>query len=268
MKLFLSYAAGHPMTFETFCGFAHQRGFEGVEFIPDLSPNLPEEISLERIVKLMDLKAELGLEFTVHNIFYDINMTSLVPRVRALAFELTEDVLRFAASVEASAVIVHTGYRFGAWRSKPKQMEMFDRICTDTHEWLSLKSNEFNVPILLENGNYYLSARNSVKHPLHIGITAADLIELVTIPREPLDVCFDVGKAYFSVDDWSVDQVLEYLEAVRPYLKEIHMNAFDGYEECCPPVLERLKEIGFDGPLVFECGQSSIDLLLEMVNSI
>lgn len=267
MRLFLSYAAGHPMSFETFCEFAHKKGFAGVEFIPDLSPNLPEEITYERVERLLDLKSKLKLDFTVHNIFYDINMTSLVPRVRALALELTEEILKFATSVRAEAVVAHTGYRFSAWRSKPVQVEMFERICTETYQWLASRSQEYDVPVLLENGNYYLSARTSVKKPLHIGITASELIELVTMATQPLGICFDIGKAYFSVDDWSVEQVLEYLKMVSPYLKEVHINTFDGYEECCPPVLKYLSEIGFEGPLVFECGQSSIEILLEMVNS-
>ena len=170
MNRFLSYAAGHPMTFEEFCNFAHELGFVGVELIPDLSPNLPEEFSLERRSTLRGILNRLELSCTVHNIFYDINHTSLVPSVRQFAYEITKVVMAFAEDIGASALIIHPGYRFSPWRSKPDQAKMFDDVVSEVYPRLGALSLQYGIPLLMENGNYYYCALRGSRNPLHIGI--------------------------------------------------------------------------------------------------
>lgn len=260
--VYLSYTAGYSQPFEEFVEFAHNKGFVGVEFIPDLSPNLIEEFDEHRISILLGLKSQYNLEYTVHNIFMDINPTSLVPKVRRLALELTIETMHFAKAIDAQAMIVHTGYRFTPWRTKPEQIRMFEGVLREAYTELSKYSRETGIPVLLENGDYYLSARNGVRYPLHIGIDAEELLMIAQLPpTNPFGICFDIGKAYFSVSNYSVDEVMAYLRQVTPFLREIHLQAFDGYQDVVPSVLTYLQGIRFDGPIVLECARGSVDLL-------
>lgn len=260
--LYLSYAAGYGQTFEKFVEFAHDEGFVGIEFIPDLHPNLPEEMDEARVKMLIDLKQRYGLQYTVHNIYMDINPTSLVPKVRQLAIALTCDVLQFALAIGAQALVIHTGYRFGPWRTKVEQMEMFEKVQKETYTILADYSVQSGVPLLLENGNYYLSSRNGIRQPLHTGIESQDLIMMANLAQNhSLGICFDIGKAYLSVKDYSVSGVIKYIKEVTPFLKEIHLSAFEGYQEVVPDVLTYLEDIDFGGPIVLECARSHIDVL-------
>jgi len=255
------------MTFEDFCIFASRLEFAGVEFIPDLSPNLPEELTGDRRKKLVQIGQELGLSYTVHNIFYDINHTSLVPRVREFALTLTEDVLKFASDIGAVGFVIHPGYRFAAWRSKQEQIVMFERVVQQVYPALTSLSASYHVPIFMENGNYFLSAKSGKRNPLHIGIEAAELVDLVETSNPVMGICFDVGKAYFSMNDYSIDELIEYLSHIYPYVREIHLNAFDGYLEAVPPVFDWLSNNKYEGLIIFECGKSAIEPLKEITNS-
>jgi sugar phosphate isomerase/epimerase len=195
----------------------------------------------------------------------DINPTSLVPKVRNLALELTVEVMRFAKAINAHAVVIHPGYRFPPWRTKHDQIKMFERVLRETYIELAKYSAEIGIPLLLENGNYYISARNGIKYPLHIGIDPEELLFIVKLPHDnPFGVCFDVGKAYFSVNNYSIEEVIDYLKKVTPFLKEVHLNAFDGYQQIISYVLTYLEDIGFNGPIVLECDRNKIDLLRKL----
>jgi sugar phosphate isomerase/epimerase len=263
--IYLSYTAGYGQTFEEFVEFVHNEGFVGLEFIPDLHPNLPEEFNEERITALLTLKQRYDLQYTVHNIYMDINPTSLVPKVRQLAIALTWDVMRFAKAIDAQALVMHTGYRFGPWRTKVEQIELFEKVQRETYTLLANYAAKSGVPLLLENGNYYLSGRNGVRQPLHIGIEAQDLIMIANLPQNnAFGICFDIGKAYLSVNDYSVNEVIKYVKEITPLLREIHLNAFEGYQKVVPDVLAYLKDIDFAGPIVLECARSHVDVLRKL----
>lgn len=264
--IYLSYTAGYGQTFEEFAYFAYSEGFSGIELIPDLHPNLPEELHQDRIDALSELKSRYTLQYTVHNIYMDINPTSLVPKVRELALALTREVMLLAKAIGAMAVVMHTGYRFGPWRTKPEQIQMFESVQYETYRTLAEYANELGIPILLENGSYYLSGRDGIRQPLHIGIEANELVAIANIPvQASFGLCFDIGKAYHSVENCSADAVIEYLREITPYIKEIHMNTFNGYQKIIPSVLSYLESIAFDGAIVLECARNHIDLLRKLL---
>ena len=264
-QIFLSYSAGYLQTFEEFVEFAYQEGFVGVELIPDLTPNLPEQLDDERIKTLIRLKSEYNLRYTVHNIFMDINLTSLVPRVRQLAFDLTQAILVFAKRIGAEAVVIHPGYRFTPWRTKLKQVELFEKVQSDTYLRLAEKSAKIGIPIFIENGSYYLSARYDERKPLHIGITADELLSIAKIPTSlPFGICLDIGKIYFSSARCSIKGVIDYIERVLPLLHEVQLSTFNGYQEVIPHVISYLRSINFKGPIVFECSKEKIKDLFNL----
>jgi sugar phosphate isomerase/epimerase len=179
-----------------------------------------------------------------------------------LAFELTRDVLILASQIEAEAVIIHPGYRFTPWRNKPEQAKLFEEIQKTTYSELANESHKIGVPIFIENGNYYLSARNGERQPLHIGITPDELLQIAHIPsKSPFGICFDVGKAYFSSNNYSANEVVSYIERIAPLLSEVHLNTFSDYQNIIPLVLSSLEAINYSGPIVFECPKDNIKLL-------
>lgn len=266
--IYLSYTAGYGWTFEEFAYFASGEGFSGIELIPDLHPNLPEEFDQDRIDALSDLRSRYTLQYTVHNIYMDINPTSLVPKVRELALNLTKEVVQFAKAIGAITVVMHTGYRFGPWRTKPEQIEMFEHVQQETYMTLASYSSALGIPILLENGNYYLSGRDGTRQPLHIGIEAEELLAIASIPPgNPFGICLDIGKALRSVDDCSADAVIAYLRKITNLLKEVHINTFDGYQRVIPEILAYLEAINFAGIIVLECARDSIRPLRQLLSS-
>ena len=80
----LSYAYAYTSEFEVFVRDAAAHGFRGVQLIPDLHPNLPHEFDHERRTHLAALIRTNRMRHSLHNVFYDINLVSLVPQVREL----------------------------------------------------------------------------------------------------------------------------------------------------------------------------------------
>jgi len=193
----LSYAGFYGHTFEDFLGKAQQIGFRVVELIPDQFPNLYDDFNDTRISELKSMAADFGISFTIHNVFYDINLLSLVPAVRTHSFAITESVTRFAIKLGALSLTVHPGYMFPGWRRDPSQR---DRFWTEARKSLiRLGGLASELPILIENVSYHLCTRLSDgKSPLHVGIDPAELRQLVDLSGEKLGICLDIGKARHS----------------------------------------------------------------------
>ena len=268
LEIYLSYSSAYVTSFEDFVRRAATQGFAGVELIPDLSPNLLEQFPSHRRQELARTAQNLGLHVTVHNVYMDINPTSLVPAVRQFALDLTFATLEFAKDMDARWLVMHTGYRFGAWRSKPDQARMFEQNLAEIHYELANYSAAVGIPILLENGSYYLATRYGQPSPLHIGIECEELISLARIPASaPFGICLDIGKAYLSVEGRGAGPVIEYVTKTLPLLREVHIGAFPDYAEILPEVLRYLDDNRFDGPVVLECGQDDLEPLLNVVKS-
>lgn len=153
----LSYAVAYGSLFEDFIIHASQLGFSSVQLIPDQSPNLYSELSPSRLRSLRELQRDLGMSYHLHNVFYDINLTSLVPEVKQCAFDITSKVLSIAQEINAQTVTLHPGYMFGGWRRDPIQRKRFWEEAEQSMKRLGSMSEAAKVPLLIENGSYHIT---------------------------------------------------------------------------------------------------------------
>lgn len=195
----LSYAVAYGTTFEEFLLRAHDLGFTEVQLIPDQEPNLYSQFEGDRLRRLIDLKASLSMTIYMHNVFYDINPVSLVPDVRSTAFDITSRVMKLSCALGAENVTIHPGYMFGGWRRDEVQRNRFWRAASDALQRLADLSDTYNIPILLENGSYFLcTASGPGRTPLHLGITPEEVRELLDLSQNRIRLCLDINKAIRS----------------------------------------------------------------------
>lgn len=200
MKVHLSYAAGfYTKSFEDFLDFAAQCGVDGVQLIPDQHPNLYSDMPRQRVLRLREKLERSALTVSLHNVFYDINICSLVPEVHNFSIEVTEKVVKLCVDLGARELVVHPGYIYPGWKNDALQNERFwDAAETSIGDLVRICA-ACDVRLLLENGSYTLSSRTSlVKHDFHLGISPKELGRLLGFAGGYGRICFDVGKARAS----------------------------------------------------------------------
>lgn len=246
----LSYAGSYHLTFEAFLAMASEQGFNNVQLTPDQEPNLYTELQGQRLRELYRLKTSLGLEIYIHNVFYDINLVSLVPEVRQLAFDITKKILEISRALSAKTLTVHLGYMFPGWRSSREQAGRFWRVVERSIKDLAELSNQYNVPILLENGSYHLSAATgSNRTPLHLGIAPDEMAHLVNLSDGKLGVSLDINKAMHSGSP-----VMDFVTALGASIKELQVSTVNPYGETITNVLTALPVIAYPRAVVLEGG--------------
>lgn len=195
----LSYAAHYGTRFEEFIVTATAEGFDGVQLIPDQSPNLIHSLTTERRDSITALLQRHDISSSVHNVFYDINPVSVVPEVRSCALSISEDVFRFAADINAESVTIHPGYMFPGWRTSEAQTKAFWDNARVAIRQLANLASDYDVTPLFENGSYHLTTRSGTERtPLHIAIDPNGLEKILTFAGEQAGVSLDIGKVYYS----------------------------------------------------------------------
>jgi sugar phosphate isomerase/epimerase len=246
----LSYAGSYNLTFEEFLPMAEGRGFRSVQLTPDHEPNLYTELQGQRLRELCHIKTSLGLEVHVHNVFYDINLVSLVPEVRQLAFDITKRVLEISSALSAKTLTVHLGYMFPGWRSSKEQKDRFWQVVEQSVAHLARLSKEYGVPIILENGSYHLStATGPNRTPLHLGIAPDEMVHLVKLSDWQLGVSLDINKAIHSGNP-----VMDFVTTLGSSIREIQVSTVKPYSETIAGLLNALPETGESRAVILEGG--------------
>lgn len=195
----LSYATFYGDRFEDFITTAVSLGYRGVELIPDQSPNLLQELTARRRAAIKRMIRDNGLHPTVHSVFYDINLVSVVPEVSASALKVISDCMDFAKDIDARDVTVHPGYKFPGWQSSAWQGDVFNKCAMLSLQRLSGLAQGLGVFVYLENGSYYLTTKSGQrKTPLHFGIFLDELKFIKESTGENIGLCLDIGKAAAS----------------------------------------------------------------------
>lgn len=195
----LSYAGFYGTPFEEFVDIALALGFGAVQLIPDQTPNLLSELGQARVKGLRDKIASNKLGVSVHAIFYDVNVVSVVPEVRSAALSIVDSCAAFCDALGGRAVTVHPGYMFPGWRSSPSQAEVFWRSAKLGMTGLDEISHKYRSNLFIENGSYFVSDRSMNKIiPLHVGITIDELEALLEGLSNSVGLCLDIGKALVS----------------------------------------------------------------------
>jgi sugar phosphate isomerase/epimerase len=246
LRFALSYASYYGRTFEDFVREARALGFSIVELIPDQSPNLYNEFDFHRTTELKALLTELEMECTAHNVFYDINLLSLVPSVKENSFSITESVVDWSTQIGALTLTVHPGYMFPGWRRDMVQRERFWIEAKDSFVRLGSLSNA--LPVLIENGSYHLCTRfGEGRKPLHVGIDPEELDRLIDLSEGKLGICLDLGKAIQSGHE-----VEEFVRKRPTFIKQLQLSSIDENIETISKLINTLGENNFSGVIVLE----------------
>jgi len=97
---------------------------------------------------LLDLRRSLGVEYTVHAPFTDINIAAVNENFRIMAIERLKQSLRYARMIEARCWVFHPGTRSGLSFIYPQRdIEK----CVLSVKELSRFAEKLEIPILIEN---------------------------------------------------------------------------------------------------------------------
>jgi len=102
----------------------------------------------ERAGELLDLKRSLGIEYTVHAPFADINIAAVNESFRRMTIERLTQSLKYARKMEAKLWVFHPGTYSGLSFFYP-QRDM--ETCVASVKELSKVAELVNVPIVIEN---------------------------------------------------------------------------------------------------------------------
>jgi sugar phosphate isomerase/epimerase len=221
-SIILSYAGFYGERFEDFISIAARKGFDGVQLIPDQDPNLYTSFDRKRQASLVDAMRQYSLDIHLHNVFYDINIVSVVPEVQENSLKITESVLVLARGLGAKTLTVHPGYMFPGWRGDKVQTARFWDAAQVGMERLSCMSQEYGLTILIENGSYFVTtATSDRRRPLHVGITIEEIERLLAY-GDGIGVCLDLGKVRAS----GIDPV-EMIDALSDRIYQFQISNWD-----------------------------------------
>ena len=144
MKLGLSslHLIGQP--FQTLLTSIASSKVENWEIVDDIAHRLNEG----RARRLQKLKKKLGLRYTVHAPFEDLNIASLNPKTRKIAVDELSRSIRFAARIDAEVWVVHPGLHSGlSWAYPGLQWKL--NLEAPSH--LKGKAEDLGLCVAIEN---------------------------------------------------------------------------------------------------------------------
>lgn len=258
-----SYAGSYGKTFEEFIDSIDDLHISGVQLIPDQSPNLFSELNIGRISKIREALNRRKLQCSVHNIFYDINIVSLVPEVQRFALELTHRIAIISSQLGASSLTVHPGYMFPGWRVDAAQTKRFWEAAHRGMTELSNIAHETGVPILLENGSYHVTTSTGRNpRPLHAGISPVELESL--FGSTDLMWCFDFNKAISTEHN-----IEDFLATSGERIRLVQVSNIEAHPEDWKKFVSYIKAHALDVSIVLEGPRSQrpkdISVILRMV---
>ncbi len=156
-----------------------------------------------------------------HNVFYDINLCSLVPDISHFSRSITEKVLMLSKSLGSKTLTVHPGYIYPGWRNDPIQYEKFwEYACINMKKLCSLGAR-YDIQILLENGSYCLTTKAfDKKIEFHVGIDVADLKKLLSYSDGEMGICMDIGKLRASKVNYEF-----FITELSPFIREVQISS-------------------------------------------
>ena len=239
----------------------HEAGFKGFEIVPTLDqaqlgyPNNYANVGIDLFDASPDdiarLKDALGVFdwVTVHSPHLDWNLASANRHLRKLTWAYYDKCFELAVALGALAMTYHGGHQtWGFVRARESAWQ----YNLDYANHLMPRAREHAMPVGFEAGTLaYL------KH-------ACDRVD-------GWGINLDIGHAYMSAG--SDDAFLAYIDEFQGRIAEVHHNGVNhywgGYMEHQPPHLnntidfqrtyERLKQIGYQGPIVCEIQGHDID---------
>ncbi len=236
----------------------HTAGFSLIELGGDLGMWFPQTFTAPAIEELADLKAKLGLSFTVHLPLWSVEPSTPLQPVRLGSVQALTDCIRATLPLQPECYVLHAT---GALAAEFYQMRL-----PPAGKGLILRQFQQNAlqsiqEVLQQTG---LPSRKlaieTIEFPLDLTLEMAERLDL--------SICLDTGHVLAgfagTLDLFGV------LDQVLPRLGEIHLHDCPRPTDTSKPaygldhqplgkgdldtgrLLNRLSDAGFKGPIIFE----------------
>lgn len=236
----------------------HGHGFNPIELSGDMAMFLPHTMSPQTVERLLRLKEETTLSYTVHLPLWSVEPSTPLAPVRLGSQAALTEAIAAARPLDPEVYVLHAT---GPLAAEFFRMELPDLAKDYTLRVFQDHAKQSLEAILLETG---LSSRKlaieTVEFPFDLTLALAEALDL--------SICLDTGHVLVGFSG-PVD-IFYALNCCLPRLAEIHLHDGPwqgpqreiGYGKDHQPLghgdldvgqlLERLKEAGFSGPMIFE----------------
>jgi sugar phosphate isomerase/epimerase len=249
-------------------------GFDLVELGGDLSLFMPQTYSTDSIDRLLALKEERGLSYTVHLPLWSVEpSTPLVP-VRKGSVQALVEIIRATQPLAPERYVCHAT---GALAGEFYRMRLPELARELLLQQFQNGARESIRQVLSETGiESRLIAVETVEFPFDLTLSLAEELDL--------SVCFDTGHVLVGFSG-PVD-FFEALEHCLPRLGEVHLHdgPWQGPERNIgygkdhqalgqgdldvPRFLDRLHQVNYSGPIIFELRTGQALASLEVIRAI
>lgn len=248
-------------------------GFNPVELTGDAVLFFPQAFSPKSVAKLMSLKEELGLSYTVHLPLWSVEPSSPLAPVRRGSVQALVEALDATRPLEPEVYVLHATNAlasefYRSRRSEPLKsylLQQFQRYARESLEALLAATNIPSRSLAIE----------TVEFPFELTLALAQELDV--------SMCLDTGHVLVGFS--GPVGLFEALEQALPHLAEVHLHDGPwqgpertvGFGKDHQPLgtgdldvarfLKRLIRADYQGPLIFELGVDQALTSLEVVRS-
>jgi len=271
-----------PEVMAHIAGFEHanlirpliDNGFDPIELGGDLAIFLPQTYSPPAIEKLVALKAETGVSYTLHLPLWSLEPSTLQTPVREGSVQALVDCIRATRPLEPEVYVLHAT---GALAAEFYRMRLPEIAKSLILRQFQGEARESLKTILTKTG---LPSRRlaieTVEFPFELTLELADELDL--------SMCLDTGHVLVGFSGQI--ELFDALEQCLPRLAEVHLHDGPwqgpeqkiGYGKDHQPLgqgdldvarfLERLVAANFDGPIIFELSLEGALDSLDVIRSL
>ncbi len=252
--------------------FCH--GFDPIEIGGDMPLFLPHTLAPPTIERLAELKEETGLTYTVHLPLWSVELSTPLAPVREGSVRAVIDTVQATLPLEPELYVLHAT---GALAAEFYHMDLPDFAKTFILQQFQSQACNSLQTILTETG---IASRQlaieTIEFPLDLTLELAEELDLT--------LCLDTGHVLVGFSG-PVD-LFDALERCLPRLSEIHLHDGPwqgperniGYGKDHQPLgsgdldvarlLDRLAEVNFTGPVIFELTVEQALASMEVIRAI
>lgn len=252
------------------------KGWSVLELSMDLKPIFPSSITPESINRLIDLKEELGISYTVHLPYLSIELATFNEHVRKGSVESIIEVIELSKSLDPEAYVLHTTGELAAdFSNLPYSSNLVHTIsmllagfaATSVEEIVS-RTEISPRKIAIENYKFPFDVMRDVIDDLDTSI------------------CFDTAHLLCRMS--GSETIMDFYNTHKDRISEIHLQdgTYTEYDDAVAFndhvalghgimgdsvlrefLLELIKD-NFDGPLIFELTMEEATESLELIKRV
>ena len=250
------------------------QGFKLIELGGDLGTLLPHTFQPVSINRLLDLKTDLGLNYTVHLPLWSVEPSTLLKPVREGSVKAVIDCIQATLPLQPEMYVLHATGALAAEFYRMNIPELARALLMRQFQQAALESLK---RILKETGlpGQHL-AIETIEFPFDLTLEMAEALDL--------SICFDTGHVLVGFSG-AVD-LFDALERCLPRLGEVHLhdgpwqgpNREIGYGKDhqslgrgdldVARLLKRLSSADFTGPIIFELSTAEARASLEYIRNL